>query len=136
MDALKDWLPFLCQVGLMIWWMSKTNADLASIKETLRSHIEDDEEMRKQIQALEVQEANVGGTLANVAMQIDYIRKNLEQHDDDSGEILQLKLNAQSHELTLRFRDMLHTAKREIGDETASAIAFHIKEALHGKRLE
>jgi hypothetical protein len=60
-DVLKDVFPLLAQIGVMIWWASRINAKVESInatvtsnKEALDTHIEEDKEMQKQIQAMAV----------------------------------------------------------------------------------
>lgn len=137
MDIFKDWFPLLAQIGLMVWWMSRTNTKLEVIsdgqkeqKRVLEEHIEEDKEMQKQIQAMAVQEANVGGMLSNLALQIGYIRQALDDRAEDHGELLELKLEKQSNELIIKFRDMLHLTKKEISEEAAKASAEQLRIAL------
>lgn len=117
----------------MVWWMSRTNTEVTAIKDSLNRHIEEDERMREQIQSLEVNEANVAGTLSNFGLQLEYIRKSLDERDEGHGELLQLKLDKQSSDLINKFRDMLHATKKEIGDETAKATAAQIREYMRDR---
>jgi hypothetical protein len=140
-DVLKDVFPLLAQIGVMIWWASRINAKVESInatvtsnKEALDTHIEEDKEMQKQIQAMAVNEANVGGMLSNLALEIRYIRQSLDERTEDHGELLELKLEKQSSELILKFGDMLQTAKAEFGKEAARMTANQIDDALRKLR--
>lgn len=137
LDFIKDWFPLFAQLGLMIWWMSRINTKIEAIadsqeeqKSALADHIEDDKNMQKQIQSMAVNEANVGGMLSNLALEIRYIRQTIDDRTEDNGEMFELKLQKQSSELIIKFRDMLHVAKQEIVTEAGQSAAHQIRRAL------
>ena len=106
-------IPLLGHLGLMIWWMSKTNTKIELLSSSMKEHITEDKEVVERVQALEVGEANVGGTLSNLALQLELIRKDLDHRELQNGHMLQLKLDKQSSELINKFRDMLQAENRE-----------------------
>lgn len=114
-------IPLLGHLGLMIWWMSRTNTKIEVLSTSQKEQTDKSQRMAERVQALEVNEANVGGTLSTLALEIKHIADNLRRWEQDNGNVLQLKLDKQSSELMLKFRDMLR-------DETAKAIREHMRD--------
>ncbi len=101
-------LALLGWTGLMVWWMSQKNTEMKQLREDrvkdreeftqmINEHIEDDHRIHRQL------------------------NDELNRREFDAGRLLELKLANQSNELIIRFRDLMHSQKREWGDEFAQA---------------
>jgi len=113
-------IPLVVWTGTMIWWMSRTNAEVKSLKKDtdgIKHDIADQKRearhMQEQIQALAVNEANVAGTLSTFALEIRQIRQYIEDQYESNGLVLEAQLKEQTAALVNKFRDMLDAAQRE-----------------------
>ena len=118
--ALAVSIPLVVWTGTMIWWMSRTNAEVKSLKKDtdgIKHDIADQKRearhMQEQIQALAVNEANVAGTLSTFALEIRQIRQYIEDQYESNGLVLEAQLKEQTAALVNKFRDMLDAAQRE-----------------------
>lgn len=127
MEILRTVVPVAIAVigwtGLMIWWFSRINSRVDAFAVELKEHVNEDKEIHKQIQGLLVNEANFGGLLSNLNLEITQIRRDINSGAVGSREMFQLQLDKQSKDLLIMFRDMLHAHKKEIGDEMARTAA-------------
>jgi len=116
-------VPLVIHIGLMIWWMSKISTKQDNLTTTVIKHIEEDDrvqqETRERLQALEVNEANIGGEIVNLGTKIDSLHREIAAREIDNGKVLQLKLDKQSSDLIVKFRDMLHESKKEWSAEVS-----------------
>lgn len=102
------------QFGYLRWWQGQQEAVMKRLTDDVARHRQDATSVHEQLQALAVNEANVGGTISNLALEIKQIRRDLDDRERVNGNLLQLKLNAQTNELILKMRDMMGEFKKEM----------------------